>query len=175
MYLIILCILSSIPMVDIIISSIVSDVMTYEFSYNISKNMVRNVIIVNLAHLFLYYDVKMVMIRSFVELIIINFLCKWCLDRERPISAKNYTPIYEISLSKNFKKNQSFPSGHVAGYYLNYLMFKNYSYWMSIFFYCLTMLVLYARINLKKHYLSDCLFAILISEMSFNLFYLKYF
>ena len=51
------------------------------------------------------------------------------LERKRPEDSlflnNKYEGIYNIRFSKNWFKNQSFPSGHVATIYLTYRLFKN--------------------------------------------------
>lgn len=174
MYLYFLALVSSIPFIDKFISNSIRNIKkTWYISKFYSKYITNINAVFAFFNLIYYNNYKSLIIRIFVELIIINFCFKWLLDRPRPIHANGkYTSIFEIKLSEKWKCNQSFPSGHVASSYLLYFIYKDIvNKNLSIILYFLTFVTVFARINLGAHYFSDCVFAVLISEKAYNLLY----
>ena len=168
----IISLLSSIPFVDINITKFIYNIKyTHNLSKFVSKYIIYFNIIVNLVYLNYTRNYKEVFIRYFTELIVVNFVFKWVLDRKRPIHSlvnNKYNSVYEIKFSKIWTENQSFPSGHVCTIYSTYKILCNTNYFMKLskIYYFLIYLTIYARINLAEHHFSDCIFAILITKLS---------
>ena len=174
MYLYFVALVSSIPFIDKLISNGIRNIKkTWCISKFYSKYITDINAVVAFFNTIYYKNYKSLIIRIFVELIIINFCFKWLLDRPRPRKFNGkYISIFNIKLSKKWMDYQSFPSGHVASSYLLYFMFKgiiNKNF--SIILYFLTFVTAFARMNLGAHYFSDCVFAVLISERAYNLLY----
>ena len=122
----------------------------------------------------------LIVYRYFIELIIINFCFKWLLDRPRPkyslIKNNNFISIFETTISKKWKSNQSFPSGHVATIYCTYYIISTHlnNLILSYFYLFLLFTTCFCRINLGAHHFTDCIFAILISRifLTFNNYFI---
>lgn len=183
--LIILGLISFIPTIDIIITkSIYSITNLHYFSSIFSFYIIYFNLFYNLI-LFYFIDWKIILYRYFIELIIINFCFKWLLDRPRPCSSllKNnkYFGINNITISKNWKINQSFPSGHVCTMYCSYYLsnyLSNYlpnyfSLLQSNIFLILFLITFFCRINKGAHHFSDCIWAVIISKFFFFLITIK--
>ena len=61
---------------------------------------------------------------------------------------------------KNWKKFQSFPSGHVSSTYISLLLLEKDFLMHKFITYILIFLIIIARINNGAHYFSDCMYAI---------------
>ena len=73
--------------------------------------------------------------------------------------------------SKDWNKNQSFPSGHIATIYTTYLLFESNPFikYLYLLLLCVTG---FCRVNLGDHHVSDCIFSLYICQISYH--YLKY-
>lgn len=166
----ILTILSTIPFIDKNVSKYIRSFNYQKYTKIISDKIIYLNIFINLLYLYITGNHVKLLIRYFIELIIINFCFKCLLDRPRPKETEisKYYSVFDIKISKNWLKNQSFPSGHVATIYLTYnIMFDNYFKMIYLFLVFLTAI---ARINLGAHYFSDCIFAIFICDISLLIF-----
>lgn len=158
---------------DIYFTNLISIIPTYKFSKFYSKYIIYFNIFANLYYLFTTFDFLNLFIRYFIELIIINCCFKLFLDRPRPcesifkekklLNTKKYVPVYGIKFTKKFLYYQSFPSGHVGTIYGTFLLFNNK------FYFYLILITIYCRVNIKMHHFSDCLYAILITDVSWFL------
>ena len=144
----------------------------HKFSNIFSKYIIYFNILIN-CYLLYYINFMIIIYRYFIELIIINFCFKWLLDRPRPRNSlfKNnkFVSIFEITISKKWKSNQSFPSGHVATVYCTYYIINEYfNHLMLSYFYLLLLFTtIFCRINIGAHHFTDCIFAILICRIFF--------
>ena len=169
-----MALVSSIPFIDKLISNGTRNIKKTWYMSKIYSKYITDINTVFAFFNVIYYkNYKSLIVRIFVELVIINFCFKWLLDRPRPREFNGkYISIYNMKLSKKWECNQSFPSGHVTSSYLLYFMFKDtLNKNFSIILYFLTFITAFARMNLGAHYLSDCVFAVLISESAYNLLY----
>ena len=171
--LIIFGLISFIPTIDITITKYIYNITNlHYFSSQFSYYIIYFNLFYNLI-LFYFIDWKIMLYRYFIELIIINFCFKWLLDRPRPCSSllKNnkYFGINNITISKKWKLNQSFPSGHVATVYCTYFIVNEYfnNLMLSYFYLFLLFTTILCRINIGAHHFTDCIFAILICRIFF--------
>ena len=103
-----------------------------------------------------------------VEMVLVNGLFKSLLDRPRPRDSlfltgttAFYAPLHGIRFTKNYRLNQSFPSGHVATIYLTYsLLTGTLATWYAV----VLGLTFFARINAGAHHFSDCVWALIICQ-----------
>lgn len=158
---------SSISIIDYNITILLMKIPTKKFSSFFSKNIIYINIIFNLYLLF-YSNISKLFIlkRYFIDLFIINFCFKWCLDRKRPNTSiyKKFNSIFDITISKKWKINQSFPSGHLSTIFNTYLLIiKLNNQYLNNLYLIFTILTFYSRINLGAHHLSDCIFSLFLS------------
>ena len=104
--------------------------------------------------------------KLFLALIIIYFfsiILRYLFFKERPVKEKYTNLIEKIDSS-------SFPSLH-AGRATLYSLFAyfNLEFKLFIFILILSLIILYSRIYLKKHYYKDILVGVLIGILSFYL------
>ena len=175
MYILLLA-LSAIPNIDMYITKKIANITkTKLYTYYYSHIIIYFNLYVNMYITYYNHNYKLLLIRYIIELVVVNILLKFLFDRSRPKDSflinNNYTSLFYLKLTINHKENQSFPSGHVTTVYTTYylLNFYNWYLWSNIYF-CLIIVTIFSRINLGAHYLSDCMFAILISNIFFSIF-----
>jgi membrane-associated phospholipid phosphatase len=171
-----LIIISTIPIIDISFNNYIQSFKIQKYTQYFSDKIVYFNIIINLLYLYYYLDYWNSFVRYFIELFIVNFCFKCLLDRPRPKETEisKYYSVFDIKISKNWLKNQSFPSGHVTTVYLTYNLINNLFF--KNFYLFLVLLTAISRINLGDHHLSDCCWSILICNCSLFLFkYVKTF
>ena len=173
------CFLFSIPKIDY---SVTRKIIEIRKSKRKTRWFSRNILFINVGvNVYLYIQnipLELIFYRYFIELIIINLILKTFIFRVRPkysfLNRGKFQSIYKMKIQKFdlWKKwqNQSFPSGHVSTVYLTWCLIPET--WLLYNIYLLFVgLTVYARINVRAHHLSDCLFAILISHYFFYLNY----
>lgn len=174
-YFIIACI-SIIPIIDIYVTRGLYDIKIF---HNFSSIYSKYIFYFN--HLFLticfYLNYKITLFVIFFDLLFINFILKWLLDRERPIirflkNKKDYVSFFDIKLSKKklWSKNQSFVSGHVSySCHIHFLSsFLKFNRYLIMLMMLLLILTIFSRINKGAHHFSDCTCSLFFC----NLFYL---
>jgi membrane-associated phospholipid phosphatase len=184
MYLLLLsCFLVAIPNVDYTLTKKLIDVRKSKIKTQLFSHYI--VYINFFFNCYLYWQnisVHLILWRYFIELFIINILFKYFIFRTRPIFSfigrRNFQSFHKMKIH-NFdirkkKRNQSFPSGHVSTVYLTWCLIPNT--WLILYsiYSLIVALTIYARVNVRAHHLSDCLFAILISHYFFYLNYMWY-
>ena len=128
---------------------------------------------------YLYWQnipVDLLLWRYAIELLFVNVFLKCLIYRVRPkysfLNRGKFQSIYKMKIQKfDFWKkwqNQSFPSGHVATVYLTWCLIPE-TYILYYIYYLIVGLTIYARVNVRAHHLSDCLFALAISHYCFAL------
>ena len=174
----IILLLSAIPFIDIMITEYIYNLNFLKFVSN-SEFIKSYILYINISvYLFIacYCNLwKIVLYSASFDLLVINFLFKWCLDRRRPSESlfakdREYHSLLKTNPSLKWSINQSFPSSHVSFTYSIYrlLQFAN-QFWLSNIYFMLTLLMMLFRINKGAHYLSDCCFAILFYQGFYNL------
>ena len=174
-YLLLLTYISSaIPSVDLFITNKISSIPTYKFSKFFSIYIIFFNIMSNIYYYYLNLSLQKLIVRYFIELIVVNVLLKMLIDRPRPyeclkndeklLNINNFKSIFHLKFTNNIFKNQSFPSGHVATVYGTYLLFENKFYLLLVF------ITIYSRMNIKMHHYSDCLWSILVTDFCFYIF-----
>jgi len=171
-----LLLISTIPFIDKQLTILIYNLRQFHhFSKNFSTWILYFNILINLGYIYFIGNYKNVFVRYFIELFIINILFKSLLDRPRPrnslIKTANYIPIYKIHLTKDWAKNQSFPSGHIATIFTTFLLFENYSIIKHLYLIILGVTG-FCRVNLGEHHVSDCIWSLYICQFSYN--YLKF-
>ena len=164
MYITFLTAISTIPTIDKYVSNSIYNINSIKgISFFVAYRIHFIILFISRIHgLFYnyYYTVNYILF----ELFIINFCCKWIISRPRPVDCltKEYVPVYALSFSslKNWKKFQSFPSGHVSSIYISLLLLEKYLLMHKFLTYIFTFLIIIARINKGAHYFSDCMYAI---------------
>ena len=184
MYLLILtslCFLVAIPNVDYTLTKKLIDVRK---SKRKTRLFSQHIIFINLFfNGYLYWQnisVHLILWRYFIELFIINILFKYFIFRSRPkysfIDRRNFQSIVKMKIRKfdirKKKRNQSFPSGHVSTVYLTWCLIPNTWIMLYSIYSLIVVLTIYARVNVRAHHLSDCIFALLISHYFFYLNYM---
>jgi membrane-associated phospholipid phosphatase len=177
--LLIACI-SGIPKIDNYITSYIQKINTIKLSKYFSNVICEYNVLISITICYQYGVFYMWTIKAIIDFVIINSICKVFIKRYRPREIENNNhentqitlrPLKEITWSKIFIHN-SFPSGHVTSSYTTYLILKeiepNISILVDVQWY-LFIMTIYGRINVKAHYLSDCMFAICISQLCFDI------
>lgn len=111
----------------------------------------------------------LIIIHLIVFLLVLETICtfiKFCFFKERP-KKLNYTNIIWKLLAS------SFPSLHTSRTFGIFLFSFIYSFNYSTYFFVFALLIWYSRIFLKKHYLGDVVWGILITIIIFFV-YQKY-
>lgn len=164
MYITFLTAISTIPTIDKYVSNSIYKIDTIRnISFLISYRFYYIFLFVSRIYC-LFYSYYSTLNYILFELFFINFCCKLILARPRPVNCltKEYIPVYALSIStiKNWKKFQSFPSGHVSSTYISLLLLEKDFLMHKFITYILTFLIIIARINNGAHYFSDCMYAI---------------
>ena len=174
MLLLILSALSIIPYIDITVTTFVNSFKIQKYTEYFSDKIIYFNLFANILILIKTKNYLVTFLRYFTELIIINFFFKWLLDRPRPkysllknnnSNKKNYISVFNLKISKDWSKNQSFPSGHVSTIYLTYYLINNYN--CKLLYFILLLLTIISRINLAAHHFSDCIVAMFICNLCF--------
>jgi membrane-associated phospholipid phosphatase len=177
--LLIACI-SGIPKIDKYITSYIQKINTIKVSNYFSNVICEYNVLISITICYQYGVFYLWTIKAIIDFVIINSICKVFIKRYRPreIETNNrentqitLRPLNEVTWDKIFIHN-SFPSGHVTSSYTTYLILKeikpNITFLVDVQW-CLFIITIYGRINVKAHYLSDCMFAICISQLFFDI------
>lgn len=177
--LLIACI-SGIPKIDNYVTSYIQKINTIKLSNYFSNVICEYNVLISIIICYQYSVFYIWTIKAIIDFVIINSICKVFIKRYRPREIENNNhentqitlrPLKEITWDKIFIHN-SFPSGHVTSSYTTYLILKeiepNISILVDVQWY-LFIMTIYGRINVKAHYLSDCMFAICISQLCFDI------
>jgi len=168
-----IALLSNIPVIDKYITVRISKLKHVE---KYTRQFSMAIIYFNIGfniYLWGYIPSNILYLRYCIELLLVNVMLKYLLDRPRPkhslLTTGKYYPIYKIRITKNWRKKQSFPSGHVTTVYCTYYLLNmlDFPAWTWIYFFLL-FLTIFARINTGAHHFSDCIWAILICQYAFK-------
>ena len=177
--LLIACI-SGIPKIDKYITAYIQRINPIKVSNYFSTVICEYNVLISITICYHYGVFYLWTIKAIIDFVIINSICKVFIKRYRPREIENNNrentlitlrPLKEITWDKIFIHN-SFPSGHVTSSYTTYLILKeikpNITFLVNVQW-CLFVITIYGRINVKAHYLSDCMFAICISQLCFDI------
>ena len=177
--LLIACI-SGIPKIDNYITSYIQKINTIKLSNYFSNVICEYNVLISIIICYQYSVFYIWTIKAIIDFVIINSICKVFIKRYRPREIENNNhentqitlrPLKEITWDKIFIHN-SFPSGHVTSSYTTYLILKEIEHNISILVdvqWYLFIMTIYGRINVKAHYFSDCMFAICVSQLCFDI------
>ena len=175
---IIIGLLSLIPYIDINFTKLIYNFPTKKFSKFFSIFIIYFNILVNFILLW-FIPFKIIKLRYFIELFIVDIIFKHIIDRKRPKDSlfKNncYFGFTNFTFTKNlfniWKNTDSFPSGHVTTVYCTWILLSDFfeSLILNYFYVIIISLTFYSRINIGAHYLSDCVWAIIISNYCYSL------
>jgi len=181
MYLLLVsCFLVAIPNVDY---TLTKKIMEVRKSKRKTRWFSQYIIFINLfVNGYLYWQnipVNLLLWRYFIELFIINLVFKYFIYRVRPkysfIDRKKFQSMAKMKIQQfdlwKKKQNQSFPSGHVSTVYLTWCLIPDTWFIFYAIYGAIVILTIYARVNVRAHHISDCIFALLISHY---LFYSNY-
>tara|TARA_Y100001970_G_C14246343_1_gene868547 strand:- start:2132 stop:2647 length:516 start_codon:yes stop_codon:yes gene_type:complete len=107
------------------------------------------------------FEIVRIGVIAFAFQVPIYLLSKNLIKRERP------SPSDEISPIITPPDKYSFPSGHCASSTLFTLIINQYMPWLTIYFIIWAIIIFISRVGLGIHYLSDCIFGVVLGFISF--------
>ena len=109
------------------------------------------------------FEIVRVGLIAFTFQVPVYLLSKNLIKRERPSPDNGINPII-IPPDK-----YSFPSGHCASSTLFTLIINQYMPWLTVYFVVWMLIIFISRVGLGLHYLSDCIFGVVLGFISFSI------